>query len=98
MDYMQATKQMMEINKAAFDNTFKVMTMLQDQTENYVFRFLERATWIPQENRKVINEWLDTYKNGRESFKTYTDESYKKAMDYFTSAQPTQESFKNKKK
>jgi len=80
MDYMQATKQMMELNKVAFDNTFKIMTMLQDQTENHVFRFLERATWIPMEGRKAIDEWLDTYKNGRESFKTYSDKNYKKGL------------------
>jgi hypothetical protein len=98
MDHRQATKQMLELNKVAFDHTFKIMVMLQDQSENYVFRFMERATWIPVESRKVINEWLDIYKNGRENFKSYSDENYKKAMDYFTSTQQTQESGKDKKK
>ncbi|HNZ65062.1 MAG TPA: hypothetical protein PLO29_06145 [Paludibacter sp.] len=97
MDHIQATKQMMELNKTAFDNTFKIMTLLQDQAENYVFRFMEKATWIPLENRKVISEWLDTYKNGRVNFKDYCDETYKKAIDYFTNKQ-TQETYKDKKK
>ena len=45
MDYMQITKQMMELNKGAFDNSFKTMIMLQEQAEKYVFSFLEKATW-----------------------------------------------------
>jgi hypothetical protein len=98
MDYMQITKQMMELNKGAFDNTFKIMTMLQEQAEQYVFSFLGKATWMPEEGKKAINEWLDTYIKGRESLKTYSDEHYKKAMDYFINAQQTQETFKNKKK
>jgi hypothetical protein len=98
MDYMQITKQMMELNKGAFDNSFKAMIMLQEQTEKYVFSFLEKATWMPEEGKKAINGWLDAYIKGRESLKTYSDENYKKAMDYFTNAQQTQETFKDKKK
>lgn len=98
MDYMQITKQMMELNKGAFDNSFKTMIMLQEQAEKYVFSFLEKATWMPEEGKKAINGWLDAYTKGRESLKTYSDEHYKKAMDYFTNAKQTQDAFKDKKK
>ena len=83
MDQKQIAKQMMEFNKTAFDNTFNAMTVLQDQTEKLVFRFLEKAPWFPEDGKKAVNEWVNTYKKGREDFKTTADESYKKVTDYF---------------
>lgn len=87
MDQKQIAKQMMEFNKTAFDNTFNAMTVLQDQTEKLVFRFLEKASWFPEEGKKAVTEWVNAYKKGRDDFKTTTDESYKKVADYFASTE-----------
>jgi polyhydroxyalkanoate synthesis regulator phasin len=87
MDQKQITKQMIEFNKAAFDNTFNAMIVLQDQTEKLVSRFLEKAPWFPEEGKKAINDWINTYKKGREDFKASADESYKKVADYFDNFQ-----------
>jgi uncharacterized coiled-coil DUF342 family protein len=87
MDQKQIAKQMMDFNKTAFDNTFNSMIILQDQTEKLVFRFLEKAPWFPEEGKKAINEWVKTYKKGREDFKTAADESYKKVNEYFAKAE-----------
>jgi hypothetical protein len=87
MDQKQVAKQMMEFNKAAFDNTFNTMTVLQDQTEKLVFRFLEKAPWFPADGKKAVNDWVNAYKKGREDFKKTTDESYKKLTDYFVRAE-----------
>jgi len=77
MNPKQITKQLMDFNKIAFDSSFNAMTVLHDQTENTVFRFLEKAQWIPEDGKKLINEWTKAYKKGREYFKAYTDEYYK---------------------
>lgn len=87
MDQKQIAKQMMDFNKAAFDNTFNAMTILQDQTEKLVFRFLDKAPWFPEDGKKAINDWVCAYKKGREDFKTAADESYKKVTDYFAKAE-----------
>lgn len=87
MDQKQIARQMMDFNKTAFDNTFNAMTILQDQTEKLVFRFLEKAPWLPVEGKNAINEWVNAYKKGREDFKKAADESYKKVTDYFTKAE-----------
>lgn len=87
MDQKQIAKQMMEFNKTAFDNTFNSMTVLQDQTEKLVFRFLEKAPWFPEEGKKAVTEWVNAYKKGRDDFKTTTDESYKKVADYFANTE-----------
>lgn len=57
MDTKQITKQLMEFNKTAFDNTFHAMTIIQDQTENIIFRFLEKAQWVPADGKNLMNEW-----------------------------------------
>lgn len=87
MDQKQIAKQMMEFNKTAFDNTFNAMTVLQDQTEKLVFRFLDKAQWFPEEGKKGVNEWVKAYKKGREDFKATADENYKKVTDYFAKAE-----------
>lgn len=83
MDQKQIAKQMMDFNKTAFDNTFNAMIVLQDQTEKLVARFLEKAPWFPEEGKKAINDWISTYRKGREDFKTSADDSYKKVTEYF---------------
>ncbi|MBP7764086.1 MAG: hypothetical protein KA113_02740 [Syntrophaceae bacterium] len=97
MDQKQIIRQMLEFNKAAFDNHFKAMLFFQNQNEQYLLRFLDKATWLPEEGKKAMNEWLSAYKKGRESFKDYADEGYKKATDYFTNLQ-SQEERQNKGK
>ena len=73
------------------------MVFFQDQTEKLVFCFMEKATWFPEDGKKVMSEWSTVYKKGLESFKAYTDENYKKAADYFANF-PSQEERKNKGK
>jgi len=87
MDQKQIAKQMMEFNKTAFDNTFSAMIVLQDQSEKLVSRFLEKAPWFQEKEKKAITDWINTYKKGREDFKNSADESYKKVADYFSDSQ-----------
>ena len=87
MDQKQIAKQMMDFNKAAFDNSFSAMSALQDQTEKLVENFLEKAPWLPPEGKKAVGDWIASYRKGREDFKTAADESYKKVSDYFTQAE-----------
>ncbi len=78
MEKQQAFKQMMEFNKAAFDNTFNVMTLLQEQTERMINLSLEQATMLPKEGKKVITEWLKACTKGSETFKKAVDDSFQK--------------------
>ena len=83
MEDGKIAKQMIDFHKATFDNTFNAMTILQEQTERMVSMFLEEAPWVPEEGKKVINEWVRAYKKGRLEFKATVDESYKKVDDFF---------------
>ena len=85
MDQTQIFKQMMDFNKAAFENSFKMMTMLQEQTEKMTTSMLEQATWLPAEGKKAMNDWLNAYKSGFENFKKTADENFKKMESFVTS-------------
>jgi uncharacterized coiled-coil DUF342 family protein len=82
MEQGKITKQMIEFHKTTFDNTFNAMTILQEQTEKMVNMFLEQAPWLPAEGKEAVNEWLKTYKKGREAYKASVNESYKKVEDF----------------
>lgn len=84
MNPKQITKQLMDFNKTMFDQTFQLMTILQDHNESIVFRFLERGQFIPEDSKKPVNEWNSFYKKNRESFKESIDKSYKTIADYLT--------------
>ena len=86
MDPLKLTKQMIDFNKASFDNTFTAMVLLQEQTEKMVNAFMEQATWLPREGKKALNEWVETVKKGREDFKKVVDQGFGKVEDYFAEA------------
>ncbi len=79
-------KQMLDFNKATFDNTFNAMVMLQEQAEKMANTLLEQAVWLPEEGKKAVNEWVNTYKKGREEFKKSVDDGFKKVEEYFGSS------------
>lgn len=83
MDQKQVFKQMSDFNKTAFDNSFNAIVMLQDQAVSLSNTLLTQATWLPEEGKKAIDEWVKTYKTGRETFKKSVDGSYNKIEDFF---------------
>lgn len=86
MDQKKVFKQMIDFNKAAFDNSFNAMVMLQEQTERMAGTLLEQANWLPAEGKKAIQDWVAAYKNGRETFKKSVDDSFEKVDDFFADA------------
>jgi hypothetical protein len=86
MEPMKLAKQMIDFNKATFDNSFNTMVLLQEQTEKMVNTFLDQATWLPEEGKKILNEWVAAYKKGREEFKKVVNDGYKKVDAYFAEA------------
>jgi len=91
MEQNQIFRQMMEFNKKAFDNSFSVMSELQDQTEKLVLNFLDKAEWIPEEGKKAMQDWIANNKKSRNDFKAAADDSYRKVAEFFEQSekQPT---------
>ncbi len=76
-------KQMIDFQKFTFDNSFDAMSMVQEQTEKVVSNFIEQASWLPEEGKKAIEDWVMTYKHGRETFKKNVEDNFKKVESYF---------------
>ncbi|HOG06543.1 MAG: hypothetical protein M0P04_03175 [Syntrophales bacterium] len=83
MEPKQMAKQMIQFNKAAFDNTFNAMTVLQDQAEKMMNSLIDQSAWMPAEGKKALSDWVKAYKRGREDFKAAMDDNYKKVDAFF---------------
>lgn len=86
MEHKQITKQMIQFNKTAFDNSFSAMRMVYEQNEKMVETFIGQASWMPEEGKKAIKDWMGAYRTGCDDFKKMVDDSYTKVDDYFESA------------
>ncbi len=87
MDQKQFVKQMVDFHKTSFDNSFSAMVMLQEQTEKMMKSVLEQATWLPEEGRTVLGQWISAYKKGRDDFKKAVDDNFTKVEDYFSASE-----------
>lgn len=76
MEQFQFLKQMTDFNRSIFDNTFDIMAMLQDQTEGVANSFLDQASWVPEEGKKLISEWVKAYKSGCSGYKDMVDQCF----------------------
>ena len=83
MDQKMLFKQMIDFNKSAFENSFNAMVMLQEQAERAANTIIDQATWLPEDGRKAIQDWADSYKKGRNDFKNLIDENYSRVEAYF---------------
>ena len=86
MDQKQIARQMIQFNKTAFDNSFNAMTMVYEQNAKMIGTFLEQATWLPEEGKKAISDWMQTYKKGCEDFKKLVNDNYEKVEAFFAGA------------
>lgn len=83
MEMKSIAKQMIDFNKAAIDNSFNAMAMVQEQVEKMTGTFLSQTPGLPEEGKKAVNEWMKAYKNGHDQFKKSLDENFKKVEDIF---------------
>jgi len=83
MDQKKILKGMIDFNNAAFNNSFNTMATMQEQMEKVTKTLMTQATWLPEEGRKALMDWIGAYKEGRERFKASVDESFKAVEAFF---------------
>ena len=83
MEPIKVAKQTIEFYKTNFDNTFNAMTMLQEQTQRIFNLQLAQTAGVPDEGKKMITEWLKTYKKGAEQFKAAVMRASRSSRAYF---------------
>lgn len=83
MEQKMLFKQVIDFQKATFDNSFKAMTTLQEQGEKMVDMFLQQASWLPEEGKKAVTDWIRAYQKGRDDFKGAVEKNFVKVQDFF---------------
>ena len=84
MDNKLILNQMIKFNKTIFDNAFNAMQMAQERGGKAVTTLMDQASWLPEEGKKAITDWVKTYQKGCDDFKTTVDEQYKKVEDFLS--------------
>lgn len=74
----EITKQMVNLFKSSFDNSFSVMVMFQDQMEGILKNFIDQSPTINDDQKKMLDQWIGAYKKGRNDFKTAVNDGYAK--------------------
>jgi len=54
MDPKQIAKQMIQLNKIAFDSSFRAMNMVYEQNEKMFETFLTQSPGLPEEGKKAV--------------------------------------------
>jgi len=83
MDNKQIARQMIQFNKTAFDTSFSTLSMIYEQNQKMVETFLAKTPGIPDDGKKVIQDWMSSYRNGCNDFKKLVDDNYAKVTEYF---------------
>ena len=81
MDTAKLTKQVFGFHRNTFDKSFNAIAMLQKQTETMFNTSLGRIFHIPEEGRRMMDGWLESYKTGCNDFKKTVDKNFEK-MDF----------------
>lgn len=84
MEPVTILKQMMDVQKAAFNNGYNGMEMVREQSEKMLSMSLEQAAWLPEEGKRVIDEWAKAYQKGCEAFKKTVDANFTKLETFFS--------------
>jgi len=74
----EMAKQINGFFKTTFDSSLKTITLLQEYTEKTINLSLVQSPWFPEEGRKLVSEWLKTYRKGYDDLKVIADEQYRK--------------------
>jgi len=66
-----------DTGKTAYNYSFDIINAVQEQSEKALNNVLDRATWINEEQRKAVDNWIGYVKDGQNNVKTVLDENFK---------------------
>ncbi len=81
MEQIQALKQMIQMNKLAFDNSYNMMMSAYDQNKLMFTTFLNQTSGLSPEIKQAIENWMRAYKDGCDEFKKMLDTQYRMVED-----------------
>ncbi len=85
----QFAKQLLDLQKTTFDQSYNVMLAMQDQSEKLMLNALEQAAWIPDESKMVAKGWINTLKKNEGDCKRMIDDYYASIENFFVVPEST---------
>lgn len=79
MEAKDTLQRMIKFNQTLFDNAFDLSVQFQDQAETLGNTILDQVGLSSADYRKPYDIWVEAYKSGRSSFKTFVDEGFRNA-------------------
>jgi hypothetical protein len=80
--FVEFQRQLVELQKQAFDSTFNALSAMQDQQRALMSRLIEGAPAVPGEMKQLMDEWGKALENGREQFRDSVDRSFETVESY----------------
>ncbi len=81
--------QVFNLQKAVFDNTFTLMTALQDQSGQFMNKTLEQTSWLPENSKKACSHWTEVLQKNNEQFKELVDTCFDRVETWLAVSQPS---------
>jgi len=90
MDIRALMLQMVNLQKASFDNGFAAFSTIQEEAERITSDYMDQARWVPSIGKGMMKEWFGLVRRSRDDFKKAVDDGYTKVGGYIiTSLQQT---------
>ncbi|MBF0388639.1 MAG: hypothetical protein HQK71_00900 [Desulfamplus sp.] len=83
MDNKKAVAQVIDFQKTMFDNSYAMISNIQDQSEQIMSKVIDKNPLIPNDTLKVCTYWVDMIKKNRKNYKSYVDTNFMKIKDMF---------------
>lgn len=94
----QLALSVIDFQKTTFDNSFKLIGQIQEQSEKMVSDLVSDSTWMPNEAKSIVDEWQKMLRGARTEFQRTVDKSFDLIANYLDRVRKDEVSRKPAKK
>lgn len=82
MTHTEIIKKTLEFNRTTFENVCKAVETVQEESRKYAGEAVEKATFIPEEGRNAVEQWLAASKEAGEKFRETVLQGHEQLEQY----------------
>jgi DNA uptake protein ComE-like DNA-binding protein len=75
------TRNVISFQKAAFENSFSMVSVMQEVAARSIQAGISRFPWMPDEGKEMVEQFCETLKEGRETFRQAVCDGYDQIAD-----------------
>lgn len=84
MENEKMAKQVIDFQKNLFENSFKAVETIQDQTEKLSMDMMEQMPWVTDAGKQAFKDSVEMYKKARDDFKKAVEEGFSRLEEIFS--------------